>query len=137
MSKLTLVIIDFLFHSYSTSHFRLMFYVLCKYIQPDHYRFIPFYALRNFFPSPPLSNYLPRYAEDVAWHMASLPSPKSSRSERSYDHGVFNLIDNEATWCLEKCFLCNLCCIWNFLLGSNSCYLAFSCELCSSFTIIQ
>ncbi len=30
VSKLTLVIIDFLFHNYFASHFRLMFYVLCK-----------------------------------------------------------------------------------------------------------
>jgi hypothetical protein len=48
-----------------------------------------------------LSNYLPRYAKDVVQHMASLPSPNSFRSKRSYDHGVLNLIDDEATKCLE------------------------------------
>ncbi len=30
VSKLTLVIIDYLFHSYYAFHFKLMFYVLCK-----------------------------------------------------------------------------------------------------------
>jgi hypothetical protein len=48
-----------------------------------------------------MSKYLLKYVEDVAWHMASLPSPKSSRSERLYDHGVLNLIDYEAIECLE------------------------------------
>jgi len=55
------------------------------------------YVLKDFFPSPPPSNYLPRYAKDIVQHMASLPSPKSSRNERSYDHGVLNLIDFETT----------------------------------------
>ncbi len=96
MNKLTLVIIDCLFHSYFASHFRLMFYVLCRDIQPNHSWFISFCALRDFFPSPPLCNYLPKYAKEIAQHMASLPSPKSSRSERSHDHGVLNLIDYEA-----------------------------------------
>jgi len=48
-----------------------------------------------------LSNYLPKYVEDIARHMASLPFPKFFRSKRSYDHGVLNLIDDEATKCLE------------------------------------
>ncbi len=97
VSKLTLIIINCLFHNYYASHFRSMFYVLCRDIQLDHFQFVP----QDLFPSPPLSNYLPRYAEDIVQHMASLPSPKSSRSERSYDHGVVNLIDYEATKCLE------------------------------------
>jgi len=97
MSKLTLVIIDCLFHNYSTSHFRLMFYVLCKGMQLDHSWFISFYALKDFFPSPLPNNYSPTCVEDIVWHMASLPSPKSSSSERSCDHGVLNLIGYEAT----------------------------------------
>jgi hypothetical protein len=101
MNKLTLVIIDCFFHNYSTSHFRLMFYVLCRDIQPDHSWFVPFYALKVFFPSPPLNNCLLGCVKDVARHIASLPSPKSSGSERSYDHGVLNLIDYEAIKCLE------------------------------------
>jgi hypothetical protein len=55
---------------------------------------VSFYALRDFFPSL-LNNYLLRYVEDVQ-HIASLPCPKSFSSKRSYDHGVLNLIDNEA-----------------------------------------
>jgi len=51
-----------------------MFYVLCKNIQLDHFQFIPFYVLRDFFPSPPLNKYLQEYAKDIAQHMASLPS---------------------------------------------------------------
>jgi hypothetical protein len=60
-----------------------------------------FYALSELFTSPLPNNYLLKYAKDIAQHMASLPSPKSSKSERSYDHGVLNLIDYEATECLE------------------------------------
>jgi hypothetical protein len=62
---------------------------------------MPFYALRDFFPNPPPNNYLLGYVEDVAQHMASLPFLKFIKSERSYDHGVLNLIDNEAIECLE------------------------------------
>jgi hypothetical protein len=35
--------------------------------------------------------------EDITQHMASLPSPKSSNTKRTYDTGVFELIDHEAT----------------------------------------
>ncbi len=65
VSKLTLVIIECLFHNYSTSHFMLMFYVLCRDIQHDHSRFVSFYVLRDFFPSPPLNKYLLEYVEDI------------------------------------------------------------------------
>jgi len=101
VSKLTLIIINCLFHNYYASHFRLMFYILCRNIQPNHFWFVPFYTLQDFFPNPLSSNYLLGYAEDIVRHMASLPSPKSSRSKRSYDHGVVNLIDYETTKCLE------------------------------------
>jgi hypothetical protein len=56
---------------------------------------VSFYGLRNFFPSPPPNNYLLGYAKDVAQHMVSLPFPNSFKSERSYDHGVLNLLNNE------------------------------------------
>ncbi len=101
MSKLTLIIIDFVFHSYYASHLRLMFYVLCKYIQLNHFQFVPFYALKNLFPSLLPSNCLLVHAEDVTRHMASLPSPNSFKSERSYDHGVLNLIDDKEIKCLD------------------------------------
>ncbi len=68
---MTLVIIDCLFRSYFASHFRLVFYVLCKDIQPNHFRFILLYVLKDFFPSPPPSNYLPWYVKDIVQHMAS------------------------------------------------------------------
>jgi hypothetical protein len=56
---------------------------------------VPFYALKNFFPSLLPNNYLLVYVEGVTRHMASLPSPNSFKNKRSYDHGVLNLIDNE------------------------------------------
>jgi hypothetical protein len=62
---------------------------------------VPFYALKNFFPSLLWSNYLLVYVEDVIRHMASLPSPNSFKNERSYDHGVLNLIDDEVIECSE------------------------------------
>jgi len=58
---------------------------------------VSFYALRNFFPSLLPNNYLVAYAKDIARHMASLPSPNSFKNERSYDHVVLNLSDDEAT----------------------------------------
>jgi hypothetical protein len=74
-----------------------MFYVLCKDIHPNHFWFILFYVLKDFFPNPPPNNYLPGYAKDNVQHMTSLPSPKSFRNKRSYDDGVLNLIDFETT----------------------------------------
>ncbi len=97
VSKLIVVIIDFVFHSYSTSHFKLMLYVLCRNIQFNHYWFVPFYALKNFFPSLLPNNYLVADAKDIARHMASLPSPNSFKNKRSYDHAILNLSDDEAT----------------------------------------
>ncbi len=97
VSKLTLVIIECLFHNYFSSHSRLIFY---RDIQPYHFWFVSFYVLRDF-PNPLLNKYLLKYSKDISQHMASFPSLKSSRNERSYDHGVLNLIDYEATKCLE------------------------------------
>jgi len=71
--------------------------------------------------------------------MASLSSPKSSRGERSYDHGVLNLIDYEVTNCLEWCFVCNLCFFWNLLLvlfGAIVCFLVNYVQLLPSFNKI-
>jgi len=39
---------------------------------------------------------LPEYVEDIAQQMASLPFPKSSSTERTYNIGVLKLIDYEA-----------------------------------------
>ncbi len=77
MSKLILVIFECLFLNYFASNFRLMFYVLCRDIQPNRSPFVPFYALGDFFPSPPLNKCLLEYVEDIVQYMASLFSPKT------------------------------------------------------------
>lgn len=65
VSKLTLVIIECLFHNYFSFHSRLIFYVLCRDIQPDHFQFVSFYVLRDF-PNPPSNKYLLKYYEDIS-----------------------------------------------------------------------
>jgi hypothetical protein len=66
VNKLTLVIFECLFHNYFAFDFKLMFYVLCRDIQPDCFQFVPFYVLRDLFPSPLSHKYLQEYAEDIA-----------------------------------------------------------------------
>jgi hypothetical protein len=81
VNKLTLIIVECLFHNYSTSHFRLMFYVLCRDIQPGHFQFIPFYVLKDFFPNPLMCKYLSKYVRPLfnTWSHYPLPNPLGAK----------------------------------------------------------